>query len=435
MCSVRTCPTKWNFRSRDDDNGWVQRIVGGIRVRRGVVIAWVIVVITGMTMAASPRTAADDRPPPLYADERTSLRTVSRTWFADDVCLPSAAAPDLTRLFDSEPANIIGADYQRATQIDEDTTLWTFQDAEVRIPGGGSRVVHNVGAVQEGNCFTFLMSGGRTDPQPWLYAEHTASQFRWFWPLGAAMGSDERLYVYLAEMNELGEEYLTHVVPSGTYVAAIDTTTWDVEWYGQPANGGADLYGFAIESDQHWTYLFAQCHRQFGYDPVLFVFGHDRTCADRVHIARVPRGQLLSPPAYWDGTRWQSSPTRAATIIETAGRLANPTQFIRHHNQWMAITKLDDWWGQRVIVERALHPAGPYQFYDERWPAVKCADDCNHYFASWIPTDTPSTLTFGLSHNRWDGVASWVYRPTFHTINAPGWQPTAASRCQLGQCD
>ena len=174
MCSVRTCPTKWNFRGRDDDNGWVQRIVGGIRVRRGVVIAWVIVVITGMTMAASPRTAADDRPPPLYADERTSLRTVSRTWFADDVCLPSATAPDLTRLFDSEPANIIGADYQRATQIDEDTTLWTFQDAEVRIPGGGSRVVHNVGAVQEGNCFTFLMSGGRTDPQPWLYADSTA---------------------------------------------------------------------------------------------------------------------------------------------------------------------------------------------------------------------------------------------------------------------
>ncbi len=411
------------------------RVVGGIRALGGAATVWVLgLVAVAVLIGGGTPSAADDRPPPMYGDRRTSMRTVSQTSFAGEVCLPTATAPDLTRLFDIEPGGVVGADYQRATPIDDTTTLWTFQDAEVRLPGGGSRLVHNIGAVQVGNCFTILMSGSRSNPQPWLFAEHTAPRFRWFWPLGAEVGSDQRVYVFMAEMNELGEKYLTHVVPSATYVAAIDTDTWDVEWYGQPANGGPDLYGFAIESDDDWTYLFAQCHRQFGFDPFVFVLGHDRACADEVTIARVPRGQLLAPPAYFDGARWQSSPARATPIIETSGRRANPTQFVHHGNQWMAITKLDDWWGQRVIVERAFHPAGPYEFYDERWPAIKC-EECNHYFASWIPTDNQSILTFGLSHNRWDGVASWVYRPTFHTITAPRWQPGSAARCQLGQCD
>jgi len=40
-----------------------------------------------------------------------------------------------------------------------------------------------------------------------------------------------------------------------------------------------------------------------------------------------------------------------------------------------------------------------------------------------------------LSHNRWDGVATAVYRPTFAVIGAPTPTMAPADRCSLGHPD
>jgi hypothetical protein len=349
------------------------------------------------------------------------------------VCLPGATPADLDRLFASEPGGVVGADYQRAMPLPDGRVLWTFQDAEVRLPAGGKRLVHNIGMVQQGSCFSALIGGTAADPQPWLFAADTIPFVRWYWPLGAETGADGRVHVFVAEMNERGPGYLTRTEPSATVVAIVDAATLEVRTTARPGDASASLYGFSIASDARWTYLFAQCHRQFGFDPYIFVYAHDMGCAPRVTVARVPRGDLLAAPTYWTASGWRADPAAAAAIMDTR-RLVNASQFTYVNNQWMAITKVGDWWGDRVVVEYAVRPMGPYTVVAEWVPPTKCAVDCNNYFASWIPSTVPGQLVHGLSHNRWDGISTEVYRPTFGTFPAPPLRLLPAERCSLGYC-
>lgn len=349
------------------------------------------------------------------------------------VCLPGATPADLGRLFLSEPGGVVGADYQRAMPLPDGRVLWTFQDAEVRLPAGGKRLVHNIGMVQDGSCFTALIGGTVADPQPWLFSTDTIPFVRWFWPLGAEMGVDGRIHVFVAEMHERGPGYLTRTEPAATVVAIVDAGTFEVRSTARPGDASASLYGFSIDSDSTWTYLFAQCHRQFGFDPYIWVYAHDMACASRVTVARVPRGNLLAAPTYWTANGWRADPGAAVPIMDTS-RLVNASQFTYVNNQWMAITKVGDWWGDRIVVERSPRPVGPYRVVAEWVPPTKCAVDCNNYFASWIPSATPGPLLYGLSHNRWDGISTEVYRPTFGAFPAPPRRLLPAERCSLGYC-
>ena len=351
----------------------------------------------------------------------------------DPTCLASAAPDQLDGLFAREPRGVIGADYQRATLLPDGRVLWTFQDAEVRLRGGGTRLVHNIGMVQDGACFQVLMGGTDADPRPWLFANDTTPFSRWFWALGAEVGTDGNVYVFAAEMYERGPGYLTRTEPASTVVAVVDANTLEVRSTARPGDASASLYGFSIESDRTWTYLFAHCHRQFGFDPHIFVVAHDMACAPRVTVARVPRGQLLAAPTYWTGRGWSANPAAAAPILDTS-RMVNASQFTFVNDQWMAITKVGDWWGDRIVVEHAVRPVGPYTVVASWVAPTKCAVDCNTYFASWIPTIAPGQLLYGLSHNRWDGIATEVYRPTFATIGAPPKRLRDADRCSLGYC-
>ncbi len=349
------------------------------------------------------------------------------------ICLPGSAPADLDRLFASEPGGVVGADYQRAVPLPDGRVLWTFQDADVRLPGGGTRHVHNIGMVQDGACFSALIGGTVDDPQPWLFAADTTPFFHWYWPLGAEVGSDGQLYVFAAEMYERGPGYLTRAEPVSTVVAVVDSSTFEHRATTRPGDASASLYGFSIESDSAWTYLFAQCHRQFGFDPYIYVVAHDMACAPRVTVARVPRGQLLATPSYWTGHGWSANPAAAVPILDTS-RMVNASQFTVVNGQWMAITKVGDWWGDLIVVESAVRAVGPYTVVAAWSPAPKCAVHCNTYFASWIPTAAPGQLVYGLSHNRWDGIATEVYRPTFGVVGAPAPQLREADRCSLGYC-
>jgi hypothetical protein len=350
------------------------------------------------------------------------------------ICLPGTAPGDLDRLFVSEPGGVVGADYQRTTPLPDGRILWTFQDAEVRLPGGSTTLVHNVGMVQEGSCFSVLMGGTADAPRPWLFAESTTNFSRWYWPLGAEVGNDGLLYVFAAEMHERSPGYLVRTEPTSTAVAVVDTRNWNVVRTTAPANPGDRLYGWSIESDDTWTYLFAQCHRQFGYDLHIFHFAHDQSCANRVTVGRVPKGMLLAAPTYWTGRGWSADPSAAVPILDTADRMVNASQFVRVANVWMAITKVGDWWGDRIMIERAERAVGPYSVVASITTTPKCAVDCNTYFASWIPPSLPGQLVYGLSHNRWDGIATDVYRPTFAAIAAPPYATSTAQRCSLGHC-
>ena len=158
----------------------------------------------------------------------------------------------------------MGADYQRTTPLPDGRVLWTFQDAEVRRADGSTTQVHNIGMVQNANCFSVLIGGTANDPRPWLFAESTTPFVRWYWPLGAEIGADGSLYVFAAEMNERSPGYLVRTEPSATM--------------------------------------------------------------NRVTVGRVPRGQLSAAPTYWTGRGWSADPAAAVPVIETADRMVNATE-------------------------------------------------------------------------------------------------------------
>lgn len=367
-----------------------------------------------------------------------------------DTCLGSVSPGGLNTLFDSEPGGVIAADYQRAVALPDGRTLWLFQDATVRLPPPTAptttvdpdqpeppteRLLHNIAMVQSGTCFDLLRGGTAADPQPWLFADETIPFSHWFWPLAATMGSDGSMYVFVAEMVEHGPLYLSTTEPIGTRIVAIDIGTMTIGFRGHPPNDSRSLYGFSITNDNTWTYMYGQCHRQFGWDPGPFgVKAHDYSCAGNVPVARVRKGQLFDAPSYWDGTSWQSDPNRAVAVIPTSGRSVNATQVQWTGTEFVAVTKVDDWFGSTIYLDRAPRAEGPWTNY-ARMPATpKCAKQvCNTYFASWVPWTDNGRYIIGLSNNRWDGQVSSINRPSFMTAPPPG-EFSFALRCSVIDC-
>jgi hypothetical protein len=223
-------------------------------------------------------------------------------------------------------------------------------------------------------------------------------------------------------MVERGDEYLTRVEPIATRVAVIDPTTVEVVDELTPPDGSTRLHGWSITSDREWTYLYANCYRQFGYDLYVFTYAFDRSCSARITVARVPRGKLFDQPTYWDGRVWQSDPRKAVSVVGTAGRRINANQIEWNGSSFLSVNKEGDWWGDTVYFARSDLATGPFDVFDEVMIAPKCAG-CNTFFATWVPrsaADRPlGALVYAIAHNRFDGVITSLYRPTFHEISAP----------------
>jgi hypothetical protein len=373
---------------------------------------------------------------------------------AAPTCIGGTDVGSLDRLFDAEPGGMVAADYQRAIELPDGRTLWLFQDATVELPpppppGPNDpppppgtpppethRLLHNVGLLQTGTCFDLLRSGTAADPASWLFAGQTTQFGRWFWPLDAEMGSDGRLYVFMAEMLEQGPLYLSYTTPISTRAVAIDVGRMRPVWYGTPGDSTGALYGFSIASDQRWTYLYAHCHRQFGHSTVgLFPGAHDFDCADDVFVGRVRKGQVLDQPAYWDGSTWQNDRNRAVPVMPREGRAINPSQIRWTGTEFVAVTKVGDWFGDTIVFDRAPAAQGPWTTYTRMPATPKCSPNaCNTYFASWIPGGGDKGYDMiGLSHNVWSGELSVVNRPTFHQLAPPG-SHSRATRCALVDC-
>ena len=346
-------------------------------------------------------------------------------------CLAEARIDLLDGLFDSEPAGVVGADYQRATALGDGRVLWTFQDAAVRTAPGEITIVHNIAALQDGPCFSILYGGSRSDPRSFLFGDLTQQYQRWYWPLGAESANDGKVYVFVAEMHERGDDYLTRAVPVATHLVALDGASLLPVGRSPAPDPSAALYGWSVTSDDEWTYLYAQCHRQFGFGLVLGVAAHD-VCAAHVTVGRVPRGQLLENPQYWNGSVWQGDPAQAVSIVPTDGRIAHATQVVWTGASFVSIDKLDDWWGDTIVFGRSRSATGPFAEFERVRAPLKCGPlECNSFFASWVPWDAATRparqLGWTISHNRWDGRVSARYRPSFHTVDSPRFVPAGGT--------
>jgi hypothetical protein len=333
----------------------------------------------------------------------------------------SGTDPDSLSGFFSAGVAFRGADYQRAFPLPDGRILWVFQDVYVRGRGATNTFVHNAALVQDNTCFTVLYDGTFASPDEYLFPDDTDRREHWFWPLAGDMGADGMFHLYVAEMRERGPTYLSKTEPVATWRVRIDPNTLQVV-DGQPASDpSASLYGWSIVTDGAWSYLYAHCHRQFGWDPFPFsdppVYVHDFGCVRDVRVARVPAGRFDQPLEYWNGSAWTSSKA-AAVNIAPRGRFVSASQYYRvAPNRFVAITKVGDWFGETIEIDVASAPQGPYRTVRTIATGKRCSD-CNTYFPSKLPYDAANgQWIIGLSHNRFGGTDLAYYDPTFFPID------------------
>jgi hypothetical protein len=90
---------------------------------------------------------------------------------------------------------------------------------------------------------------------------------------------------------------------------------------------------------------------------------------------------------------------------------------------WIAVTKVGDWFGDEIHLDSAGAPTGPWVTTHVIRPTPLGSPSVyNTYFASFIRIAAKRRIV-GLSNNRWDGLLSDAYRPTFVTIPRHQWRP------------
>jgi len=380
------------------------------------------------------------------------LLTASSTGSVASWCHSASGTDLLNQMFDGDPAGIIGSDYQRTLALPDGRVLWTFQDPLVYASDGQIVNLHNAAVVQNGNCFEFLRSGTAADPQAWLLADLTDTGKTWFWPMASTLNADEdTVHVFLAQMRERSADgYLVETEPLGVVIVNLDATSFAltggpfVPSWGTPNSGDRTLYGWSVEAAGNHTYLLGHCHRQFGYDPFFNdTFIHDSACAREVRLARVPRGDVFAPLEYWTGTGWSTNRFTATALLDTSrGNVTNPSQLQYVNGQWIAATKIDDWWSDQIVIDQANKVTGPWRQTASIQAIPKCAATpidfgCNTYFASFVDDparDSADPVILSLSHNLWSGEPSSLYRPTYFTIDPPAAKFALADRCSLDEC-
>ncbi len=336
-------------------------------------------------------------------------------------------AEGLDHLFQGQVGRIAGSDYVRPFALPNGNTLILMQDVFLARSRSSRPVtnlrqagfVHNAAVLLDLNgCVSRTMSGTRS----YIGSSRTRTLSRWFWAMGGAMGADGYLHVMVAEMrnpNRTGAA--AGAEPVGTWQATIDPVTLRVRSFTPAVNDGAGLYGWAVTSDDAFTYLFSHCYRQF--IPGTYM-GHDPSCSGDVRVARVPRGEFDAPLEYYGDGRWHSEEEAAKPLEFPGARAINPVSIQRLGDTFVSVSKEGDWWGTTIYVDTAHTPTGPWTTIATITPSTKCAD-CNTYYASLMPwRQDNGSLVIALSNNAWDmrGVAfdnPWIYRNSFIEFALP----------------
>ena len=222
--------------------------------------------------------------------------------------------------------------------------------------------------------------------------------------------------------------------PVQTWLATYDAT--DLTRLGfAPAPGPTPsgskpppLYGYAVASDDKFSYLFGNTYQQnLSLEGGFWDGPHSAT---EMWLARVPLGRLDERPKYWTATGWVQDPTKAEPI-DSRYWTENPMQPRFVDGRWVAVTKENGFWGEDVAVDVAPDPWGP-------WTTVQqvVADDdpiLNTYGALAVPWLTPDgSLIVSLSRNARDMRRDAYpvperYRPTFLTMAFPSAAAAAAA--------
>ncbi len=329
-------------------------------------------------------------------------------------------------------AGYAGGDYQHVYPLPDGRNLWLFQDvffsADNDLRDSLTAAAHNAGLVQNGNCWSIV---GGPQMHNFIGSAQTTPLVHWFWPLDGAMGADGTLWIFMAEMYNPNKNGATWgAAPIGTWVARVDPSTLAVLSFTKAPDSGGRLYGWSVTDDSGYSYLYGHCYRQYTH-VASSVAQFDSTCMPSTYLARVPKGHFEAKPEYWTGSAGWSADPAAARPLMTRG-YANPMDVQRFGDVYVNVTKIDDWWGAYVYVDKAPNPWGPWET-DQIVSVVndrRCSQ-CGNYHAQLLPyLDANGKMVLSLSNggpfNLWQANA-YLYRPSFMTLPLPNYRVDAAA--------
>lgn len=383
------------------------------------------------SVVARPAPVEQPPPPPETpkAPWADSVFTTAGGHLSTDVgCAWDTSAAGLDAFFADRVGPVLGWDYQHVYPLGGDRHLWLFQDTFIDHSNtattlGKASFAHNTALVQDGNCFRLLHRGTTSKPAPFELGEGTQTLKTWFWPMGGEL-IDGRLHVFWARMRKdafdpkppdgLGWH------PDATFIATYDPNTMarlDFRMATQP--GAAPIYGYAVQSDAEFTYLFANTFEQnMTREGGWWNGPHSGT---NMWLGRVPRGQVYAQPEYWTSQGWTRDRRVAEPILQRHWA-EFPFQPRLIDGQWVAATAVNGYWGDSFELDVAEHPWGPWTTVESRPLEPRGADPkMNTYHAHLMPwRDAQGNLVVSVSNNARDMLRdAWPnparYRPMIST--------------------
>ncbi len=379
--------------------------------------------IPGATQDSVPAAPA----PPWAASVRTDAAGFVTTNLG---CASGTSATALGAFFGARIGPVMGMDYQHVYPLGGRRYLWLFQDMFIDQSGAATQLgqaafVHNAAMVQDGACFTLYTRGTATRPASFEQGTGESVASTWFWPMGGEL-VDGQLRVFWVEMHKdpdpgSGDGLGWH--PTQTWLATYSPGSLaPLDFRAAPNAGASPIYGYAVASDGQYTYLFGNTFeqdldREGGY-------GNGPHSATKVFLARVPDGELDDAPEYFTAGGWSADATQAQPISQRYW-VENPMQPRFVDGQWVAVTKIDGYWGEQLAVDVANQPWGPWTTTDVRdlTPHDDGDASMNTYQAHLMPwLDADGRLLVSYSQNARDMLRdAWPhperYRPAFTTAD------------------
>ena len=248
---------------------------------------------------------------------------------------------------------------------------------------------------------------------------------RWWWPLDAEVGADGYVWVFLAEMynpnRHRGDERA--LLPAGTWVArAAPATISPSPRSSLPPSRLPTCTATRSSRDDTWTYLYANCYRQFVPGQLL---GFDPACSPVRLSGASAQGPFRPAPRALD------APTGGRSI-ESASRAGLPwphdggeLAVQRYGDTYVNVNDDGEWFGPTIEIWTARQPQGPWTLAVAADVPTKCGDDCFHYGAFLLPDRDSGRVGVLLSHNSrivsaGENENAWQYRQSVLQFDVPG---------------
>ncbi len=303
-------------------------------------------------------------PAPPWALTRTV--TVGGHVSTDLGCADGLDAASLDRFFSQRLGPVLGWDYQHIYPLGQARYLWLFQDTFVDHTGaatdlGQSSFVHNAAMIQDGRCFRLLHHGTADRPAEFELGTGSRTLSSWFWPKGGEL-IDGQLHVYWVQM---AKDSVDPLPPDGlgwhptmTWRATYDPVTLARTSFEPAADRGVlPVYGYSVQSDAEYTYLFGNTFEQnLSREGGFWNGPHSAT---NMYLARVPRGRLGQSYEYRTADGWSPLAAAAVPILQRHWT-EFPMQPRLVDGQWVAATAVNGYWGDELEIDVANDPWGPW---------------------------------------------------------------------------